>query len=159
MASGTFSSPRLALRATAAASCASSSRPSVSSLPSRSKALLLSRSLRSFHLSPSSLRFCASHSSESLVAAVHCQTRPGYGFASSRSARGFVVSMAKKSVGDLSPSDLKGKRVFVRADLNVPLDENQNITDDTRIRAAVPTIMHLISNGAKVILSSHLVCH
>ncbi|KAI3496603.1 hypothetical protein L1887_38971 [Cichorium endivia] len=67
-----------------------------------------------------------------------------------------VVSMAKRSVGDLSPADLKGKKVFVRADLNVPLDDNQNITDDTRIRAAVPTIKHLISNGAKVILSSHL---
>lgn len=64
--------------------------------------------------------------------------------------------MAKRSVGDLSPADLKGKKVFVRADLNVPLDDSQNITDDTRIRAAVPTIKHLISNGAKVILSSHL---
>ncbi|XP_042499068.1 phosphoglycerate kinase, chloroplastic-like [Macadamia integrifolia] len=67
-----------------------------------------------------------------------------------------VVSMAKKSVGDLTAADLKGKKVFVRADLNVPLDDNQNITDDTRIRAAVPTIKHLIGNGAKVILSSHL---
>ena len=67
------------------------------------------------------------------------------------------MSMAKKSVGDLTAADLKGKRVFVRADLNVPLDDNQNITDDTRIRAAIPTIKHLISNGAKVILSSHLV--
>lgn len=65
--------------------------------------------------------------------------------------------MAKKSVGDLTASDLKGKKVFVRADLNVPLDDSQNITDDTRIRAAVPTIKHLIANGAKVILSSHLV--
>lgn len=68
-----------------------------------------------------------------------------------------VVSMAKKSVGDLSAADLKGKKVFVRADFNVPLDENQNITDDTRVRAAIPTIKHLIDNGAKVILSSHLV--
>nr|GEZ72986.1 phosphoglycerate kinase, chloroplastic [Tanacetum cinerariifolium] len=68
-----------------------------------------------------------------------------------------VISAAKKSVGDLSPAELKGKKVFVRADLNVPLDDAQNITDDTRIRAAVPTIKHLISNGAKVILSSHLV--
>ena len=67
------------------------------------------------------------------------------------------MSMAKKSVGDLTAADLKGKRVFVRADLNVPLDDNQNITDDTRIRAAIPTIKYLISNGAKVILSSHLV--
>lgn len=66
--------------------------------------------------------------------------------------------MAKKSVGELTAADLKGKRVFVRADLNVPLDDNQKITDDTRIRAAIPTIKHLIENGAKVILSSHLVC-
>lgn len=65
--------------------------------------------------------------------------------------------MAKKSVSDLTAADLEGKRVFVRADLNVPLDDNQNITDDTRIRAAVPTIKYLMSNGAKVILSSHLV--
>ncbi|KAL9322016.1 hypothetical protein ACSQ67_010069 [Phaseolus vulgaris] len=72
-----------------------------------------------------------------------------------RGRRG-VVSMAKKSVGDLSAADLKGKKVFVRADLNVPLDDNQNITDDTRIRAAIPTIKYLIQNGAKVILSSHL---
>lgn len=67
------------------------------------------------------------------------------------------MSMAKKSVGDLSAADLKGKKVFVRADLNVPLDDNQNITDDTRIRAAIPTIKHLTEKGAKVILSSHLV--
>ncbi|KAI3703152.1 hypothetical protein L6452_28908 [Arctium lappa] len=67
-----------------------------------------------------------------------------------------IVSMAKKSVGDLSSAQLKGKKVFVRADLNVPLDDNQNITDDTRIRAAIPTIKYLITNGAKVILSSHL---
>ncbi|XP_010487004.1 PREDICTED: phosphoglycerate kinase 1, chloroplastic-like [Camelina sativa] len=67
-----------------------------------------------------------------------------------------VVSMAKKSVGDLTSADLKGKKVFVRADLNVPLDDNQTITDDTRIRAAIPTIKYLIENGAKVILSTHL---
>ncbi|KAF8390896.1 hypothetical protein HHK36_023195 [Tetracentron sinense] len=73
-----------------------------------------------------------------------------------KGVRGVVVSMAKKSVGDLKSEDLKGKKVFVRADLNVPLDDNQNITDDTRIRAAVPTIKHLIGKGAKVILSSHL---
>lgn len=65
--------------------------------------------------------------------------------------------MAKKSVSDLTAGDLEGKKVFIRADLNVPLDDSQNITDDTRIRAAVPTIKYLISNGAKVILSSHLV--
>lgn len=64
---------------------------------------------------------------------------------------------AKKSVSVLKEADLKGKRVFVRVDLNVPLDDNLNITDDTRVRAAVPTIKYLMGNGAKVILSSHLV--
>ncbi|KAJ3708298.1 hypothetical protein LUZ61_012003 [Rhynchospora tenuis] len=62
----------------------------------------------------------------------------------------------KKSVGSLTDADLKGKRVFVRADLNVPLDENQHITDDTRIRASVPTIKYLMDHGAKVVLASHL---
>eukprot|EP00850_Spirogloea_muscicola_P014457 SM000104S09327 [mRNA] locus=s104:159844:162184:+ [translate_table: standard] len=64
--------------------------------------------------------------------------------------------MAKKSVGDLTEADLKGKRVLVRADLNVPLDDQFNITDDTRIRAAIPTIKYLTEKGAKVLLSSHL---
>ncbi|GMH34489.1 hypothetical protein BSKO_02323 [Bryopsis sp. KO-2023] len=66
-----------------------------------------------------------------------------------------VVSMAKKSVGNLTEGDLKGKKVFVRADLNVPLD-GSDITDDTRIRAAVPTLKYLLDNGAKVLLTSHL---
>ena len=69
-----------------------------------------------------------------------------------------MASMPKRSVGDLTTADLKGKKVFLRADLNVPLDENQHITDDTRVRAVIPTIKHLIGNGARVILSSHLVC-
>lgn len=64
---------------------------------------------------------------------------------------------AKKSVSVLKEADLKGKRVFVRVDLNVPLDDNLNITDDNRVRAAVPTIKYLMGHGAKVILSSHLV--
>ncbi|GBF94982.1 hypothetical protein Rsub_07483 [Raphidocelis subcapitata] len=67
-----------------------------------------------------------------------------------------VVQAAKKSVGDLSKADLEGKRVFVRADLNVPFDKELNITDDTRIRAAVPTLKYLLDNGAKVLLTSHL---
>jgi len=66
------------------------------------------------------------------------------------------VQAVKKSVGDLSKADLEGKKVFVRADLNVPLDADLNITDDTRIRAAVPTIQYLVDNGAKVLLTSHL---
>lgn len=68
-----------------------------------------------------------------------------------------IVEAKKKSVGDLSKADLEGKRVFVRADLNVPLDKKTlAITDDTRIRAAVPTLKYLIDNGAKVLLTSHL---
>lgn len=60
--------------------------------------------------------------------------------------------MNKKTLHDL---DLKGKRVFCRVDFNVPMDDG-NITDDTRIRAALPTINYLTENGAKVILASHL---
>ncbi|XP_008798227.1 phosphoglycerate kinase 3, cytosolic [Phoenix dactylifera] len=62
----------------------------------------------------------------------------------------------KRSVSTLTGADLKGKKVFVRVDLNVPLDDNLKITDDTRVRAAVPTIKYLMQHGAKVILSSHL---
>ncbi len=52
--------------------------------------------------------------------------------------------------------DFKGKRAFVRVDFNVPVDPDGKITDDTRIQGALPTIRHLIENGAKVVLASHL---
>ena len=61
--------------------------------------------------------------------------------------------MSKKTVKDI---DLKGKKVFVRCDFNVPMDENQNITDNRRIVAALPTIKYLIEQKCKIILSSHL---
>ena len=61
--------------------------------------------------------------------------------------------MNKKTVRDI---DLRGKKVFVRCDFNVPMDENQNITDNTRIVAALPTIKYLLEQNCKIILASHL---
>ncbi|XP_024373748.1 phosphoglycerate kinase, cytosolic isoform X2 [Physcomitrium patens] len=62
----------------------------------------------------------------------------------------------KASIKDVPESEFQGKVVFVRADLNVPLNDACEITDDTRIRASLPTIQHLTKAGAKVVLASHL---
>src|SRR5574344_1326725 len=60
----------------------------------------------------------------------------------------------KKSIKDLC--EIKGKRALVRVDVNVPMDENKNVTDDTRIRAILPTLQFLKDKGAKIILMAHL---
>jgi phosphoglycerate kinase len=67
-------------------------------------------------------------------------------------------TISKNILNKLTIEDLeiKGKRVFIRADFNVPLDENLQITDDRRIRSTLPTINYAIDEGAKVIISSHL---
>ena len=61
--------------------------------------------------------------------------------------------MNKKTIRDI---DLTGKKVLVRCDFNVPMDENQNITDNRRIVAAIPTIKYLLENNCAIILCSHL---
>jgi phosphoglycerate kinase len=58
-----------------------------------------------------------------------------------------------QNIADLN---LNGKKVFIRSDLNVPVDECGNITDDSRIKASLPTITHAIKNGAFVMVTSHL---
>ena len=63
------------------------------------------------------------------------------------------MGLNKKSVDDIN---FGGKRVLVRCDFNVPLDENKNITDENRLVSAMPTIKYLVDNGAKVILCSHM---
>jgi len=64
--------------------------------------------------------------------------------------------MAVKDITYLDQMELRGKKVFIRTDFNVPLDDSGNIRDDIRIREALPGIVHCLDNGASVILASHL---
>ena len=64
--------------------------------------------------------------------------------------------MRKKTVRDLAEEEISGKRALVRADLNVPLDASGEITDDTRIRAEIPTLRYLLDHGARPVVLSHL---
>jgi 3-phosphoglycerate kinase len=63
------------------------------------------------------------------------------------------MSFYKKTIRDI---DLDGKRVLLRADYNVPLDDHGNITDDYRLQQSVPTVRFLLGHGASVIICSHL---
>merc|ERR1719356_770064 len=77
--------------------------------------------------------------------------------AASKSGKGTKSSLqAKKSVEDLGEADLKGKTVLIRCDLNVPLNADLEITDETRITASIPTIEYLCGKGARVLACSHL---
>ena len=60
------------------------------------------------------------------------------------------------AIRTLDELDLKGKRVFIRVDFNVPLDPEGRVSDDTRIQAALPTIEYAKGEGARVILATHL---
>merc|ERR1719414_2070735 len=88
-------------------------------------------------------------SEKELVAAAFCGQRQA-----PKQAK--VAMQAKASVEDLPDAELKGKTVLIRCDLNVPLNSDLEITDETRITASIPTIEYLCKKGAKVLACSHL---
>ncbi|HJR65731.1 MAG TPA: phosphoglycerate kinase, partial [Gemmatimonadaceae bacterium] len=67
-----------------------------------------------------------------------------------------LAVLNKQTVADLPESAIRGRRALVRVDFNVPLDEHGHVSDDTRIRAALPTLEYLAERGARVIVLSHL---
>jgi phosphoglycerate kinase len=67
-----------------------------------------------------------------------------------------MAVLGRLTLSDLTPPELRGRRVLVRVDYNVPLDERQQVTDDTRIRSTIPTLENLTRAGARIILISHL---
>lgn len=92
---------------------------------------------------------------KAVVLALAVSSSAAFAPSASFGIRSDIVLEAKKSIEDLSEAQLKGKRVLVRCDVNVPLD-GKTISDDTRIRASVPTIEYLKSKGAIVTVCSHL---
>ncbi len=68
----------------------------------------------------------------------------------------FPGLMAKKTLQDLPPESLTGRLVVVRVDYNVPLDDEGRVTDKTRLDRTLPTLRHLVRNGARTVLLSHL---
>lgn len=67
-----------------------------------------------------------------------------------------IMTNRENRIFYINDIDIKGKALFIRVDLNVPYDENQNITDDTRIRGILPTVNYALDEGAKIILASHM---